>query len=98
MASGQQNFALSDPRLPDNPGVYELTGYALRGAWTDRKGVDAIRTAVENGTDATACLLNYKADGTPFWNQLFAAALRDANNCTVNYVSCTLDVFACDFS
>lgn len=103
LTSGQQNFVLSDPRLPDNPivfaspGFYELTGYTreqvlgrncrfLQGAGTDRKGVDVIRTAVANGTDATVCLLNYKADGTPFWNQLFVAALRDADNCIVNYV------------
>jgi len=103
LTSGQQNFVLSDPRLPDNPivfaspGFYELTGYTreqvlgrncrfLQGAGTDRKAVDVIRTAVANGTDATVCLLNYKADGTPFWNQLFVAALRDADNCIVNYV------------
>eukprot|EP00584_Thalassiosira_punctigera_P013962 CAMPEP_0172554842 /NCGR_PEP_ID=MMETSP1067-20121228/56666_1 /TAXON_ID=265564 ORGANISM="Thalassiosira punctigera, Strain Tpunct2005C2" /NCGR_SAMPLE_ID=MMETSP1067 /ASSEMBLY_ACC=CAM_ASM_000444 /LENGTH=588 /DNA_ID=CAMNT_0013343289 /DNA_START=259 /DNA_END=2025 /DNA_ORIENTATION=+ len=103
LTSGQQNFVLSDPRLPDNPivfaspGFYELTGYTreqvlgrncrfLQGAGTDRKCVDVIRTAVANGTDATVCLLNYKADGTPFWNQLFVAALRDADNCIVNYV------------
>ncbi|KAL9179899.1 hypothetical protein ACHAXT_007869 [Thalassiosira profunda] len=103
LTSGQQNFVLSDPRLPDNPivfaspGFFELTGYTreqvlgrncrfLQGAGTDRKSIDVIRTAVANGTDATVCLLNYKADGTPFWNQLFVAALRDADNCIVNYV------------
>mmetsp|Transcript_13741 Transcript_13741/g.20024 ORF Transcript_13741/g.20024 Transcript_13741/m.20024 type:complete len:534 (-) Transcript_13741:206-1807(-) len=103
LTSGQQNFVLSDPRLPDNPivfaspGFYELTGYTqdqvlgrncrfLQGPGTDPRAVDVIRTAVANGTDATACLLNYKADGTPFWNQFFIAALRDADNCIVNYV------------
>ena len=103
LTSGQQNFVLSDPRLPDNPivfasqGFYDLTGYTrdqilgrncrfLQGAGTDRKAIDVIRTAVANGTDATVCLLNYKADGTAFWNQLFVAALRDADNCIVNYV------------
>ena len=30
--------------------------------------------------------LNYKADGTPFWNQFFVAALRDARNRIMNYV------------
>lgn len=103
LTSGQQNFVLSDPRLPDNPivyatpGFFELTGYTreevlgrncrfLQGAGTDRESIDVIRTAVKNGTDATVCLLNYKKDGTPFWNQLFIAALRDADNCIVNYV------------
>jgi len=113
LTSGQQNFVLSDPRLPDNPivfasqGFYDLTGYTrdqvlgrncrfLQGAGTDRKAIDVIRTAVANGTDATVCLLNYKADGTPFWNQLFVAALRDADNCIVNYVSVTfIDISCC---
>mmetsp|Transcript_19890 Transcript_19890/g.29043 ORF Transcript_19890/g.29043 Transcript_19890/m.29043 type:complete len:190 (-) Transcript_19890:1609-2178(-) len=110
LTSGQQNFVLSDPRLPDNPivyasdGFYQLTGYTreqvlgrncrfLQGPGTDPKAVDVIRTAVANGTDATTCLLNYKADGTPFWNQFFVAALRDSDNCIVNYVGvqCAVD-------
>jgi len=110
LTSGQQNFVLSDPRLPDNPivyaseGFYQLTGYTreqvlgrncrfLQGPGTDPRAVDVIRTAVANGTDATACILNYKADGTPFWNQFFVAALRDSDNCIVNYVGvqCAVD-------
>ena len=104
LTSGQQNFVLSDPRLPDNPivyaseGFYELSGYTreqvlgrncrfLQGPGTDPRAVDVIRTAIASGTDATTCLLNYKADGTPFWNQFFVAALRDQDNCIVNYVS-----------
>lgn len=110
LTSGQQNFVLSDPRLPDNPivfaseGFYQLTGYTreqvlgrncrfLQGPGTDPKAVDIIRTAIANGTDSTTCILNYKADGTPFWNQFFVAALRDSENCIVNYVGvqCAVD-------
>ena len=104
LASGQQNFVLSDPRLPDNPivfatpGFYKLTGYTqeqvlgrncrfLQGPGTNPKTVDIIRKAVATGADCTVCILNYKADGTPFWNQFFVAALRDSDNCIVNYVS-----------
>jgi len=104
LTSGQQNFVLSDPRLPDNPivyaspGFYQLTGYTqdqvlgrncrfLQGPATDPRAVDIIRKAIASGSDSTTCLLNYKADGTPFWNQFFIAALRDSDNCIVNYVS-----------
>lgn len=104
LTSGQQNFVLSDPRLPDNPivyaspGFYILTGYTpeqvlgrncrfLQGPATDPRAVDIIRKAIASGADATTCILNYKADGTPFWNQFFVAALRDSDNCIVNYVS-----------
>ena len=45
-----------------------------------------IRKAVSTGSDATVCLINYKADGTPFWNQFFIAALRDSDNNIVNFV------------
>jgi len=101
--TGQQNFVLSDPRLPDNPivfaspGFYNLTGYTkeqvlgrncrfLQGPGTDPAAVEVIRKAVESGHDASVCLLNYRSDGTPFWNQFFVAALRDEKNEIVNYV------------
>jgi PAS domain-containing protein len=104
LAAGQQNFVLSDPRLPDNPivfatpGFYRLSGYTpeqvlgrncrfLQGPGTDPKSVDIVRKAIATGSDCTVCILNYKADGTPFWNQFFVAALRDSDNCIVNYVS-----------
>ena len=36
--------------------------------------------------------MNYKADGTPFWNQFFVAALRDADGTVVNYVGVQCEV------
>merc|ERR1712166_1672735 len=69
LSGSQQNFAISDPTLPDNPIVY-----------------------ISEGIDTSVCLLNYKADGTPFWNQFFVAALRDAENNVVNYVGVQCEV------
>ncbi len=80
------------------PGFYKLTGYAreqvlwrnccfLQGVGTDCRAVEVIRTAIANGTNSTVCLLNYKADGMLFWNQLFVVALRDSDDCIMNYVS-----------
>ena len=48
--------------------------------------VDHIREGVKDGKDTSVCLLNYKADGTPFWNQFFVAALRDSHGNIVNFV------------
>jgi PAS domain S-box-containing protein len=107
--NSQQNFAISDPSLPDNPLVYcsqgflDLTGYTLdqvlgrncrflQGPLTDQSAVDIIRKGVREGVDTSVCLLNYKADGTPFWNQFFVAALRDAENNIVNYVGVQCEV------
>ena len=109
LSGSQQNFAISDPTLPDNPIVYvsqgflDLTGYALdqvlgrncrflQGPGTDQSAVDVIRKGIAEGIDTSVCLLNYKADGTPFWNQFFVAALRDAENNVVNYVGVQCEV------
>lgn len=109
LSGSQQNFAISDPSMPDNPIVYvsqgflDLTGYTLdqvlgrncrflQGPGTDQAAVDVIRRGVREGTDTSVCLLNYKADGTPFWNQFFVAALRDAENNVVNFVGVQCEV------
>eukprot|EP01082_Thalassiosira_pseudonana_P014350 g12937.t1.1.5e17418b g12937 g12937.t1 contig7:499798-500802(-) len=109
LSGSQQNFAISDPSLPDNPIVYvsqgflDLTGYTLdqvlgrncrflQGPGTDQAAVDVIRKGVREGVDTSVCLLNYKADGTPFWNQFFVAALRDAENNVVNFVGVQCEV------
>lgn len=109
LSGSQQNFAISDPTLPDNPIVYvsqgflDLTGYTLdqvlgrncrflQGPGTDQSAVDVIRKGVSEGIDTSVCLLNYKADGTPFWNQFFVASLRDAENNVVNHVGVQCEV------
>ena len=109
LSGSQQNFAISDPSLPDNPIVYvsqgflDLTGYTLdqvlgrncrflQGPGTDQNAVEVIRKGIAEGIDTSVCLLNYKADGTPFWNQFFVAALRDAENNVVNYVGVQCEV------
>ena len=50
--------------------------------WGGGGGVQAI----EEGLDTSVCLLNYRADGTKFWNQFFVASLRDGGGVTVNNV------------
>ena len=109
LSGSQQNFAISDPSLPDNPIVYvsqgflDLTGYTLdqvlgrncrflQGPGTDQAAVEVIRRGIREGVDTSVCLLNYKADGTPFWNQFFVAALRDAENNVVNFVGVQCEV------
>ena len=78
-------------------GFLTLTGYTLeqvlgrncrflQGPLTDPRAVAKIRKAVADGFDASVCLLNYKIDGTTFWNQFFVAPLRDSEGNVVNYV------------
>ncbi|GKY92614.1 hypothetical protein MPSEU_000231500 [Mayamaea pseudoterrestris] len=92
-----------NPIVYASPGFYKLTGYTskevlgrncrfLQGPGTDRQAVEILRQAVKTGSDATVCLLNYKSDGTPFWNQFFLASLRDSDNNIVNFVGVQTEV------
>ena len=56
------------------------------GPETDPKSVERIRKAIEQGNDMSVCLLNYRVDGSTFWNQFFIAALRDAGGNVTNFV------------
>lgn len=64
----------------------------LQGPGTDQAAVDIIRKGITEGRDVSVCLLNYKADGKPFWNQFFLAALKDAEGQIVNYVGVQCEV------
>lgn len=92
-----------NPIVFATPDFYSMTGYSskqvlgrncrfLQGPGTDPRAVEVIRRAIATGSDATVCLLNYKADGTPFWNNFFIAALRDSDNNIVNYVGVQCEV------
>ena len=86
-----------NPIVYASQGFLNLTGYSLdqilgrncrflQGPETDPKHVERIRKAIEQGNDMSVCLLNYRVDGTTFWNQFFIAALRDANGEVTNFV------------
>lgn len=92
-----------NPIVYVSQGFLDLTGYTLdqvlgrncrflQGPGTDQSAVDTIRQAVAEGVDTSVCLLNYKADGTPFWNQFFVAGLRDSEGNVVNYVGVQCEV------
>ena len=84
-----------------------LTGYSreevlgrncrfLQGTETSQSKVEEIRKGLANGDDVSVTLVNYTAEGAPFWNKLFIAALRDAQNNIVNFIGVTVKVNAPD--
>jgi PAS domain S-box-containing protein len=86
-----------NPIVYASQGFLELTGYQLdevlghncrflQGPGTDPKVVDQIRRGIETGDDTTVVLLNYRKNGSTFWNQLFVASLRDGDGNVVNYL------------
>jgi len=81
----------------------KLTGYQreqvlgrncrfLQGTDTSKEAVEQIRKGMASGQDVSVTLVNYTADGTPFWNKLFIAALRDAQNNIVNFIGVAVKV------
>ena len=86
-----------NPIVYASQGFLSLTAYSLdqvlgrncrflQGPLTSPRSVDKIRRGVERGEDTTVVLLNYRADGSTFWNQFFIAALRDGEGDVVNYL------------
>jgi PAS domain S-box-containing protein len=64
----------------------------LQGADTSPEHVQEIRSAIAKGEDVSVTILNYTANGTPFWNRLFIAALRDADNNVVNFIGVVVPI------
>lgn len=66
----------------------------LQGSDTDRSTVDDIRADVEEGQETTRDVLNYRKDGTPFWNRLYISPVRDDAGDLIYFFASQLDVTA----
>ncbi len=86
-----------------NEAFQTLTGYSreecigrncrfLQGPGSDPVSVAKVRHAVENGEDVAVDLLNYKKDGTPFWNALYLSPVRGGNGNVQFFFASQLDV------
>jgi two-component system cell cycle sensor histidine kinase/response regulator CckA len=91
------------PIIYANPGFEALTGYSsadahgrncrfLQGPDTDPQAVSAFREAIAEGRELTVELLNYRKDGTTFWNEVSLSPVRDDANRITNYVGVQVDV------
>lgn len=77
-----------DPIVWVNPSFTAVTGYTaqevvgrncrfLQGEGTDPEAVARIRTALSADVTIGETLLNYRKDGTPFWNQVVISPVFD---------------------
>jgi PAS domain S-box-containing protein len=64
----------------------------LQGTETSQDKVQEIGKGLATGSDVSVTLVNYTADGTPFWNKLFIASLRDAQDNIVNFIGVCVKV------
>ena len=86
-----------------NPAFIAITGYSqqeilgenckfLRGPDTDPITVAATRLAIQTATEFSGLILNYRKDGTPFWNDLSISPIRDAEGRLTHFIGVTRDV------
>mmetsp|Transcript_6592 Transcript_6592/g.12146 ORF Transcript_6592/g.12146 Transcript_6592/m.12146 type:complete len:198 (+) Transcript_6592:127-720(+) len=77
-----------NPIVYSSPGFCRYTGYSkieiegrncrfLQGKDTKKEDVDAIRLAIREKREESVCLLNYRKDGTKFYNQFFVMPMFD---------------------
>ena len=86
-----------------NDAFLKLSGYGrdeimgqncrfLQGVDTDRDAVRQVRDAIEGNRDIAIDLLNYRKDGTPFWNALYLSPVINEAGTTVYFFASQLDV------
>ena len=92
-----------NPLVYVNHGFERLTGYPadevleqnmrfLQGADTDRTEVDRMRAAIDSEQEFTTELLNYRKDGTHFWNQISVTPVKDAADKVSHFVAVLQDI------
>nr|AML77928.1 putative LOV domain-containing protein [Pinguicula agnata] len=91
------------PILYASAGFSKMTGYTarevigrncrfLQGQDTDPSDVSKIRESLESGSSYCGRLLNYKKDGTPFWNLLTIAPIKDESGQVLKYIGMQVEV------
>jgi phototropin len=64
----------------------------LQGEGTDPKEVAKIRAAIKAGEPISVRLLNYRKDGTPFWNLLTMTPIKTPDGKVSKFVGVQVDV------
>ncbi|MDB5520752.1 MAG: hypothetical protein JWQ82_349 [Tardiphaga sp.] len=92
-----------NPIIFANQAFQTLTGYEkdeiighncrfLQGPGSDPKAVDRIRAAIKKGEPVDVDLLNYRKDGTTFWNALYLSPVRNDADQVIYFFASLLNV------
>ena len=95
--------ALGNPIIFANQAFLDLTGYSasevlgrnckfLQGKDTDPSTIASIREAIAEEREISVELLNYRKDGSSFWNALFLSPVLDDNGKLIYYFGSQLNV------
>uniref|UniRef100_A0A126X1F8 non-specific serine/threonine protein kinase n=1 Tax=Oedogonium foveolatum TaxID=321584 RepID=A0A126X1F8_9CHLO len=91
------------PLVFASEGFLQMTGYTadevlghncrfLQGEGTDPKEVAKIREALKKGEPISVRLLNYRKDGTPFWNLLTMTPIHTPDGKVSKFIGVQVDV------
>ncbi|XP_031489136.1 phototropin-2-like isoform X1 [Nymphaea colorata] len=91
------------PIMYASAGFFSMTGYSLKevigrncrflqGPDTDHMEVSKIKEALRTGRSYCGRLLNYKKDGTPFWNLLTITPIKDDSGKVIKYIGMQVEV------
>nr|AML77050.1 putative LOV domain-containing protein [Asparagus densiflorus] len=91
------------PVMYASAGFFQMTGYLatevigrncrfLQGPETDTAEITKISEALAAGTSYCGRILNYKKDGTPFWNLLTIAPIKDEAGNVLKFIGMQVEV------
>lgn len=91
------------PIIAANNAFCELTGYAmeeivgrncrfLQGADTDANAIAQVRDAIAEQREISIELINYRKDGSPFWNALYISPVSNDAGEVIYFFASQLDV------
>ncbi|EXC33203.1 hypothetical protein L484_011180 [Morus notabilis] len=91
------------PILYASAGFFKMTGYTskevvgrncrfLQGSGTNPEELAKIRESLQTGGSYCGRLLNYKKDGTPFWNLLTIAPIKDESGKILKFIGMQVEV------
>jgi PAS domain S-box-containing protein len=97
------NLQEDNPIVYANEGFERLTGYTkkyvlgrncrfLQGEKTDPKIIEEIRRSIREEKPCSVEILNYKKDGTPFWNLLSITPIIDDSGRVTNFLGIQSDI------
>ncbi|ABB33299.1 diguanylate cyclase/phosphodiesterase with PAS/PAC sensor(s) [Geobacter metallireducens RCH3] len=92
-----------NPIIYVNPAFERITGYGvdevidknprfLRGDDRDQAELKKLVQAFKEEREGCFVLRNYRKDGSPFWNELFIAPVRDRDGVVTNYIGVMNDI------
>lgn len=95
--------APDEPLIYVSPAFESITGYTgtdvlgkncrfLQGPGTDPETVKLLHDSLSAGAECNVEILNYRKDGTPFWNALFITPVHDAHDKRLHFVGVQADI------